>query len=293
MKSYYQYSHESIQSYLWQDGSTDSTFVVTEAGTYNVTVTNAKGCAATDEIVISDPSITPEFSASDVCFTEASTFTLTSAVDNVDSIAWDFGDGNSQVGERLTTVTYTYSAPGTYEVAVTTYILGTGSSHSDTIEIMELPIVDLGSDQVLAPGEEIILSALDNDIVSYEWQDGSTEPTFTATAAGTYSVIVMNAFGCTSMDQILVSSEFANIPNAFTPDGDGINDVWVIHGIETYPNSILRLFDRQGNFLKEWSNYANNWDGSIRNSASKRGTYFYILWHEGQMIAKGSVSVIK
>ena len=75
------------------------------------------------------------------------------------------------------------------------------------------------------------------------------------------------------------------IPSGFSPDGDGVNDGFVIKGIENYPNNVLRIYNRWGNIVYEKSPYDNSWKGNSQNVPGvvlsdgilPNGTYFYIL----------------
>jgi len=89
------------------------------------------------------------------------------------------------------------------------------------------------------------------------------------------------------------------IPNAFSPDGDGINDTWTIRGDlnENYPNNQIRIFNRWGVSVYETKGYQNDWNGSNYNSSGSTslnlpvGTYFYLLDlnGDGSNIKKGYV----
>ena len=77
--------------------------------------------------------------------------------------------------------------------------------------------------------------------------------------------------------------EIIKVPNAFTPDGDGQNDTWVIEGIELYPNSVLIVYNRWGNIVYEATGYLNDWNGTSNNNLNvggnelPTGTYYYVL----------------
>ena len=85
------------------------------------------------------------------------------------------------------------------------------------------------------------------------------------------------------------------IPNGFTPDGDGINDVFEIVGIEKYPNNELIIYNRWGNVVFQTVNYQNNWSGNsistlnIVNEELPTGTYFYIFDTKTNGVIKGYV----
>ncbi len=73
------------------------------------------------------------------------------------------------------------------------------------------------------------------------------------------------------------------IPESFTPDGDGINDQFVIEGIELFPNNTLKIFNRWGVLVFEESQYQNNWDGKTQSTFTINGddlptaTYYYVF----------------
>jgi len=90
---------------------------------------------------------------------------------------------------------------------------------------------------------------------------------------GTYHFIFTNAVGCTDTVAVMVESTDMIIPNIFTPNGDGKNDVFEIKGLESFPGSQLLIFNRWGNEVYKADNYLNNWDGS----GLAEGTYYYIL----------------
>jgi gliding motility-associated-like protein len=90
---------------------------------------------------------------------------------------------------------------------------------------------------------------------------------------GMYHFINTNTLGCTDTLTVTVIQPELIIPNIFTPNGDGKNDVFEIKGLESYPGSSLQVFNRWGNQVYNSANYQNNWDGG--NLAD--GTYYYLL----------------
>ncbi len=177
-------------TYLWQDGSTESFFTVTEAGTYHVEVQNQCG-ADTDTVTvnyISPPSIDL---GPDTLLCDGQTITLTASAD---SAAYLWQDGSTES-------TFTVTQAGTYHVIV----MNQCGADADTVEVLYLspPSIDLGSDTLLCPNETLLLSAA-TDSATYLWQDGSTAPTFTVTQAGTYHVEVENQCGA-DMDTVTVT----------------------------------------------------------------------------------------
>ena len=91
------------------------------------------------------------------------------------------------------------------------------------------------------------------------------------------------------------------IPSAFTPDADADNDTWRILGLdETYPNNIVRIYNRWGNLLYEHissdiNQYSSNeWDGTYQSQALPVGSYYYIIDvnEDSEDTLKGTVTII-
>jgi gliding motility-associated-like protein len=75
-----------------------------------------------------------------------------------------------------------------------------------------------------------------------------------------------------------------NVSQAVTPNGDGINDVWVIYSIENYPNSIVKVFNRWGSEVFNARGYKNDWNGHYKNNSQAlpdSSSYFYQIDLEG------------
>ena len=128
---------------------------------------------------------------------------------------------------------------------------------------------------------------------NYEFSlDGSyfqDSPTFNGIAAGGYLAYARDKNGCG------LSNPFAfyvlDYPRYFTPNGDGINDLWKIKNLEQLPNSILRIFDRYGKLLKEVISQNAGWNGTFNGSALPADDYWFNLTIEDGKIIKGHFSL--
>lgn len=221
-------------SYLWQDGSTDQTFLVTETGLYSVTVTNEYGCVGYDEvfitILIPDYSITAITAPVSACQHSAAE-QVTAYIGNVGTDTLWIGDellltlwlnGETvdtetfsviQIIEPGGTLQFTFdqvidlSGTGSYNVGVeVTHPLDQNVSNNlmtVSVETFPAPVVNLGGNQVSNTGP-VILDA-GPGFASYLWQNGSTAQTFTVTVTGTYSVTVTDYNGCQGSDEVHVA----------------------------------------------------------------------------------------
>jgi gliding motility-associated-like protein len=112
----------------------------------------------------------------------------------------------------------------------------------------------------------------------------------------TYTVTLTNASGCSSTASVLVeATDNMNFEAAyvFTPNGDGINDKFVIKNIEAYPDNKLMVYDRLGKPIYEASGYANNWDGKVNGFTLAKDTYFYVLSVKGQVVKRGAITLVR
>ena len=96
-----------------------------------------------------------------------------------------------------------------------------------------------------------------------------------------------------------IKCDSSDIPDAFSPNGDGLNDQFVIKNIDKYPGNHLSIYNRWGNLVFESSDYQNNWDGHCNTGTIRagewlpNGTYFYILDLNNGTKPKTSFLVIK
>ncbi|MEF8811428.1 MAG: gliding motility-associated C-terminal domain-containing protein [Bacteroidales bacterium] len=144
---------------------------------------------------------------------------------------------------------------------------------------------------------------------SYEWNTGDmmasidVEDTDVARATAKteterYWVTVSNEYGCTSTDSIAVTViGNLEIPNAFTPNDDQVNDEWKIPGLSLYPNCVVEIYDRWGNrvYHSKGYNEADYWDGTGQNGKKlPMDSYYYIIkLGNGEEPIEGTVSIIR
>jgi hypothetical protein len=180
-------------SYLWTDASTAQTLAVSSTGTYDVTVTNANGCATNDAIVVTINSLPVVSLGTDVIQCGG---TVTLDAQNA---------GAAYVWTDMSTAqALAVSSTGTYDVTVTD---GNGCIGMDTIDVTinSLPVVDLGNDSSFCAGGAGIMLDAQNAGSTYLWNDGTTTQMLTAASAGTYSVTVTDANGCEGTDAVVIT----------------------------------------------------------------------------------------
>jgi len=201
---------ESAQ-YSWNNGQTGPSIQVTQSGTYQVNVTNACG-SASDEI--------------DLVFIEAPSFDLGPMIDactgEIHVLDASSSFANYMWNTGATTPEISVTTEGQYSVVVENQC-GTFTDMID-VSFSDMPMVDLGPDQDICPGESIQLEASFPDAV-IQWQDGSIGNTIQVTNEGTYAVSVTNSCG-QATDQIevnlLATPNFDLGPEQYPCDGEVI-----------------------------------------------------------------------
>lgn len=188
-------------TYIWQDGSTNPVFSISEAGTYSVEITNA-------------------------CISEV------------------------------------------FEVDV-----ATRNCFCDTA----VPIQTKSFDTLLCEQTPLLIDAETPDGL-YVWSNGSTESSITVDATGLYSVQVSNLCE-TETFEYLVQTKSCNCevsaPNAFSPNGDGINEFFEITGTPDIARYNLKVFNRAGKVVYQSNELLNFWDGKINGRDLPAGPYYW------------------
>ncbi len=167
----------------------------------------------------------------------------------------------------------------------------------------------------VCPGTQITFTATPNspgNQLTYQWQVngkdvGSDNPVFTGSDFANGDVVTCNlistgpciANSLASSAQITVSliprSECViTIPSAFTPNGDGVNDLWDITALQGYPDCVVTVFNRYGAEVYRSVGYSKAWNGTYSGSALPSGTYYYIIdLGSGKKKLSGAVTIIR
>jgi gliding motility-associated-like protein len=171
------------------------------------------------------------------------------------------------------------------------------------------PYVFAGNDRTIIVGDEVDLEGSGfTSPVSIAWTPatsitGSTSTYITKakpTITTTYSLTIRDNNSCTSTDNVVVTvlPVCIKVMEAFTPNGDGINDKWLVtDGGACTSKIIVSVFNRYGGLVYNNENYQNNWDGTYKGKPVPDGTYYYVINYKlvtGNTIAlKGNVTILR
>ena len=203
-------------------------------------------------------------------------------------------------GEAYYMDSHPYTLAGTY---VDTLITSIGCDSIVTINLLVVPfpIINLGNDSTLCYGQSLSLDAT-YQYATYLWQDNSTNPTYNVNHEGTYYVKLSIDSNCFANDTINIYYKYCDtsiyIPNSFTPNGDGLNDVFTIKTNYNFINFKLVIYDRWGELLFESDDINKGWDGTYKGKVAPLNVYIYqftgTIKETGENIKKtGRVTVVR
>ncbi|MFN5323547.1 MAG: T9SS type A sorting domain-containing protein [Bacteroidota bacterium] len=209
-------SGQGLLTYLWNNGSTNSTRTVGVAGTYTVTVTDgANGCTSTTSYNLTSNTTppTPSISSSVAALTCATTSAQLTA-SGANSYAWSTGATGSNLN-TTTAGTYTVTATGSNGcTATTTYTLASNTTAPSNTVTASAAAFDCNTNSITLTAP--VSSA-------YAWSNGSTASSINVTSAGTYSVTVTGSNGCTSVGTSTVNNNFTTPTVSITANTASLN----------------------------------------------------------------------
>lgn len=279
-------------TYSWSNGPTGSSQSVTgniNTSPINYTVTASDGCStnATDIATVTvNPGSVGVFIGSDTVGCEPLTVTFTAVSNNGVNYTWNFGDGSNGFGSPIT---HTFVNSGTYTVSMNvTTAAGCVTVITDNNYIVVNPLPD--AQFTFSPNPGTSLSPTINftdqsvqNITAWSWIFGETgfpnntsnaqHPSHTYANPGTYttSLVVTNQYGCKDsvVHYIEIKDDYVfYAPNAFTPDGDGVNDIFLPLGVGwDIPTFEMYIFDRWGNLIYFTDDYRKGWDGRANHGS--------------------------
>lgn len=258
-----------------------------EPGTYNITLTVTNGLPCTDSItktVFVDPYPSLDFKRVDtvICVGDNITVNGTVLTEGLNSLTWDFGDGSPIISDT-TNITKAYSIPGVYTITANAeYRICPDSSFARQVKVNATPKFNLPKDTVMCYlGEGFTIgNIISVPGATYAWSTGDSTPTIRVTNPGTYSAR-MTLDGCSTNDDITITRDcYINIPNAFSPDGDGLNDHFFPRNqseqsIKTFK---MQIYNRYGQLIFETERpEGSGWDGRFNGVEQPFGVYVYTI----------------
>ncbi len=276
-------------TYNWSgpNSYTNSTSSATNVGvgTYSLNIVDTKGCTH------------------DTSFVVSSTLTLIASANSGTAQCGNYTyllDGSSSTNALTyqwtqlpsTTIANTSTAVANVSAGTNSFVLTvTNGSCVDTQMVIlvgyPLPNVDAGPFSAIPIGSSTIIGGNPTapTATSYVWMPpvglsniNASNPVSSTTLTTTYTLVVTDANGCTNWDTVTVYVyPEIDIPNGFSPNGDGKNDFWIIDNIQQFSDCEVEVYNRWGEQLFYSRGYNTPWDGKYKGQDLPVGTYYYII----------------
>jgi len=277
--------------YQWDNGDTTQTSYIhnpTPGKVDSCILTSVNGCKVTIQGTFQPILITADFSAPHVCFGTPVLFSDSTRINQgeVTRWRWNFGDGSP--GSDIQNPTHDYADAGTFNVTLTT---GSSSGCPDSITrqvlVSEVPKAEFTADNICennTAGRTIFYKghtqlSVPDGYSRYLWSTGDTTHAISVTSDGWYGVHIVNGEICTASDSVRLLDCWLPffIPDAFSPNGDGTNDLLrPVTEPEKLVSFSMIVYDRWGKLVFETTNVAIGWDGNFDGQPAPAGVYTYI-----------------
>ena len=275
--------------YTWQDGSKTNLFTTRNEGTFWVRSTDSSCIHAVDTFVVKGVRVDVAINE-DTTICKGEVITLVSNGQEVGaSYLWSNGSTDTSIN---------VGAEGRYLLTVK-YL---GCSDSDEVVVTQYPLIsiDLGSDTQICKGNSFTLPQIATSGAGdkYLWQDGSNGRTFNVTTAGKYYVTLSNQCQTIS-DSIIITDRNCHFffPSAFTPNGDGRNDIARLVGdVATVRDYKLSIFNRWGERVFFTNDVTKGWDGNYKKQKAEFGAYYYQIQYKysgDKELMKGTIMMVR
>jgi gliding motility-associated-like protein len=278
------------------------TITLTATSSFNCQSDTSKVFTAFFDKPVADFTVSP----TTLCQGITNIFTDNSSAPNstVTAWDWDFGDGTPHLSTQ--NPTHRYNAPGSYDInLIVRNTVGCASDPFTASVLVNLqPVVDAGWSFVVPEGTVIRLNPTVNDssVVSFLWtpqgdiQDPTElRPVFAAMTDQVYTLTATGPGGCSDFDSMSVKIlKPFKVPNVFSPNGDNVNDFWVIKNLSDYPGVKVDVYNRYGQLVFTSVGYSQPWDGTYNGKPMPVGTYYYIIKPRNELQpVTGSVTIIR
>jgi len=289
--------------YSWNTGATTSSITVNPSSltNYSVVVSDAFGCSGTAmaTVIVSQPPVAEITGNNTLCANDNTLLTASGGTNYV----WSTG---------ATTPSITVNPASTTNYSVTVSNGLCSGDTSITVTVNASPSVNAGPDFTINQGASVTITGGGNG--TYSWSPSTNlscatcpNPVANPSATTTYTLVITGANGCVAygnmtvfvtIPECILTDEDIFIPNVFSPNGDGHNDLFRIHsGKPCIKDFKISVYDRWGVVVFKTDKIADWWDGTANGLKVNEGVFFYIcdiISTDDQVVHRnGNVTVLK
>jgi gliding motility-associated-like protein len=292
-----------VPEYAVNNGTyqTSNVFNNLGAGTHTITVKDNPGCSLNAAVNIPVVNTVSLQIMADTAVCTGSFFTL-KAFTNATDIKWTPSAGLSNANTATTQLTVSQS-----QEYAATVVLGTCTeSKKVMVYAVAPPVVSAGPNKTILQGDKISLDASATGAITYLWTppqglsaSNILNPEASPAVTTVYTLSAFNSHGCSaSRDvEVVVLPDCIKVMEAFTPNGDGTNDVWKIMNGSCINKAKVIVYNRYGSIIFQSNDYRNDWNGTYNGKPVPDGTYYYNMEYElingKKVLTKGNVTILR
>ncbi len=306
-------SHPYYKSFYWDfgDGTTDQqpapNHSYLKEGSYNILLAGqGEKCSDTARrMIIVDKPFSAHFDWDKNSVCAGASIVFSARTDSsVLKLSWDWGDGSYlTTGTENTLIQHAFDQEGKVAVQLAATLRACPETdYRDTIRVNKIPSINLVAEGSLCDGAPIVVY---NKIIQpaghhWLWSDGTNADRLVVTQAGEYSCLLTSPEGCINQQSIVIEKEcYLDIPNAFSPNGDGVNDYFfprqlLSKDIKTFH---MQVFSRWGQLVFESHEISGRgWNGNFNGRMQAEGIYVYKIqldFNSGSESYEGNVLLIR
>lgn len=302
----------TIKSWSWTFDNGESSTVQNSTTSFSkgnhviqLSVKSINGCSSdtANKNIFINAAPVPGFNFESVCKNVVANFTgLDFSGESITAWHWSFGDGSNDTSQNSR---HAFTATGTYAIRLTEIsAIGCSAAKDSSITIYGTNIF-AGNDTIAAPNQPIQLQASGG--LQYQWSPASglnndtiANPVATNSTDQTYYLKASTPIGCDSYDTInikIYAGPQLYLPTAFSPNGDGLNDVFKVFPVGINHFELLTIYDRYGKIIFATKNVASGWDGTFKNNPQASGTYIWTVsgtdYKGNKIVRKGTVVLVR
>jgi gliding motility-associated-like protein len=185
------------------------------------------------------------------------------------AVKWSTGETSDKI---------TVTTSGTYSV-ITYSDAGCAADASIPVQFYPVPVLTMKDTSICVSSMKKITLTAPAGFAKYVWNGQNGTNSYQADRPQAIALTITDQNGCEVTRNITITDECpdASIPNAFSPNGDGVNDTWGIRGFENNSAEVVSVFNRYGTKLFESKGYRNPWNGKFNGKILPPGTYYFMI----------------
>ncbi|WP_162902831.1 PKD domain-containing protein [Taibaiella koreensis] len=284
-------------SWLWHFGDGSGTSALKDPahtfaapGSYPVMLVAKNDVPCTDTfwhtvVVDSLPQLTLGRSDTSICQGQITTFFADYTQNGLTDLQWNFGENADLLEQKSPGVRHAFEQPGTYTITLgSSYRACPGGTATTQLLVKPMPHIDLGADtSICLDAAPLTLTDAVNAAdpkATWRWSSGEKTASIQVRHDGRYTATV-TIDQCSSSDDVVVTKDcYTDVPNSFTPNGDGVNDYffprqYLSKGVSGF---VMTVYNRWGQKVFETENpNGRGWDGRFNDKTQPTGVYIYAI----------------